>query len=232
MAEPEDLSGKLALVLMARLRSRRTVTTSWIASPILFLTLSANAFDGYEPFEGVCLVDTFETAETAQSDFEKALFNEANAARVERQKKAPIKVIISNPLYNAWQQDEMDNNRNRKYKTIDKRVRETYGADSVARNKNSLADPYIKALRWASDRIGSCGIICFVSNNAFVDSLSCDGVRKNLAEEFDSIHILDLGGNVRKSPKLSGTTHNVFGIQVREQVRAARLARGSDETRG
>jgi len=168
----------------------------------------------YEPFEGVCLVDTFETAETAQSDFERALFNEANAARVERQRKAPIKVILSNPPYNAWQQDEMDNNRNRKYRTIDQRVRETYGADSIAQNKNSLADPYIKALRWASDRIGNCGIVCYVSNNAFVDSLSCDGVRQNLEKEFDSIYILDLGGNVRKNPKLSGTTHNVFGIQV------------------
>ncbi len=166
----------------------------------------------YEPFEGICLVDTFQTAETEQHEL--AFFSERNSQRVERQKQSPIRVIIANPPYNAWQQDEMDNNRNRQYATLDRRVKATYSEDSKAQNKNSLSDPYVKAFRFATDRIRDCGVIAYVTNGAFVDSMACDGMRQNLAREFDLIYLLDLGGNVRKNPKLSGTTHNVFGIQV------------------
>ena len=77
-----------------------------------------------------------------------------------------------------------------------------------------MSDPYVKAFRWASDRIKEEGLIAFITNSAFVDSLAADGMRKVLTGEFDGIYILDLGGNVRRNPKLSGTTHNVFGIQV------------------
>ena len=80
--------------------------------------------------------------------------------------------------------------------------------------RNSLGDPYITAFRFASDRVGETGVVCYVSNNGFVDGIACDGMRKHLAQDFDLIYVLDLGGNVRKNPKLSGTTHNVFGIQV------------------
>jgi predicted helicase len=166
----------------------------------------------YESFEGVVLVDTFQTAEKSQTAF--SFFNERNSQRVERQKKAPIRVIIGNPPYNAWQQDENDNNKNRKYPELDHRIRLTYAKDSSATLKNSLSDPYIKAIRWASDRIGESGIVCFVTNSGYVEGLACDGMRKHLAKDFDLIYVLDLGGNVRKNPKLSGTTHNVFGIQV------------------
>jgi predicted helicase len=166
----------------------------------------------YEPFDGIVLVDTFRTLEPPQTEF--AFLSEKNSARVERQKRTPIRVVIANPPYNAWQTDENENNRNQKYNVIDRRVKETYSEDSKAQNKNSLSDPYVKAFRYASDKIADCGVIAYVSNGAFVDSLSCDGMRKNLAQEFDLIYVLDLGGNVRKNPKLSGTTHNVFGIQV------------------
>ena len=97
---------------------------------------------------------------------------------------------------------------------MDKRVKDTYGADSRATLRNSLGDPYIKAFRWASDRLGNQGIVAFVTNSGFVDGIATDGMRKHLARDFDKIYVLDLGGNVRKNPKLSGTTHNVFGIQV------------------
>jgi len=123
-------------------------------------------------------------------------------------------VIVGNPPYNAWQLNENDNNKNRKYKVMDRRVAGTYAKESKATNKNALSDPYVKAIRWASDRIGNEGIVAFVSNNSFVDNLAFDGMRKHLAQDFDEVYILDLGGNVRKNPKLSGTTHNVFGIQV------------------
>lgn len=164
----------------------------------------------YETFEGICLVDTFELAESQQISF----FSTENTARVERQKHAPIRVVIGNPPYNAWQLNENDNNKNRKYKVMDRRVAETYAKHSRATNKNALSDPYVKAFRWASDRIGDEGIVAFVSNNSFVESLAFDGMRKHLEENFDEIYVLDLGSNVRKNPKLSGTTHNVFAIQV------------------
>jgi predicted helicase len=164
----------------------------------------------YESFPGICLVDTFELAEDRQMSF----FSTENTERVERQKRSPITVVIGNPPYNAWQLNENDNNKNRKYKVMDKRVAETYAKDSKATLVNSLSDPYVKAIRWASDRIGEDGIVAFVTNNSFVENFAFDGVRKNLEEDFDEIYVLDLGGNVRKNPKLSGTTHNVFGIQV------------------
>jgi predicted helicase len=166
----------------------------------------------YQPFEGICLVDTFELAEAKQP----SLFTQENLERVELQKKTPIFVIIGNPPYNAKQLNENDNNKNRKYRVIDARVSETYARDSKATNRIALSDMYVKAIRWAADRIprDQDGIIALVTNNSFTDQIAFDGMRKHLAQDFAAIYVLDLGGNVRKNPKLSGTTHNVFGIQV------------------
>ena len=171
------------------------------------------ATDTYQPFEGICLVDTFDLAEVKdneQTDF----FAPENSKRVEEQKKTPMFVIIGNPPYNVGQVNENDNNKNRKYETLDQRVAGTYAIESRATLKAQLSDPYVKAIRWASDRIGEQGIVAFVTNNSFLDGIAFDGMRKHLTDDFDSIYMLDLGGNVRKNPKLSGTTHNVFGIQV------------------
>ena len=164
----------------------------------------------YRPFEGICLVDTFDLAENRQLP----LFALDNTRRVEAQKETPMFVVIGNPPYNVGQVNENDNNKNRKYETMDKRVAETYAKDSKATLKNALADPYVKAIRWASDRIEEEGVVAFVTNNSFLDGVAFDGMRKHLADDFDAIYILNLSGNVRKNPKLSGTTHNVFGIQV------------------
>jgi predicted helicase len=166
----------------------------------------------YEPFEGICLVNTFELAEPEQRGF--SFMAEENTKRVRKQKAAPIKVIVGNPPYNANQHYENENNRNRRYKVLSKRIAETYVKDSAATNKNTLADPYIGALRWASDRIGPEGVIALVTNNSFLDAVSGDGVRRNLRRDFDEVFVIDLGGDVRRNPKLSGTMHNVFGIQV------------------
>ena len=164
----------------------------------------------YQPFEGICLVDTFDLAENRQLP----LFALDNTRRVEEQKETPMFVVIGNPPYNVGQVNENDNNKNRKYPTMDARVKETYAKDSTASNKNALADPYVKAIRWASDRIGEEGVVAFVTNNSFLDAVAFDGMRKHLVDDFDVIYILDLGGNVRKNPKLSGKMHNVFQIQV------------------
>jgi predicted helicase len=183
----------------------------------------------YEPFEGICLVDTFELAEPKQAGFE--FMSEANTERIRRQKRAPIFVVIGNPPYNMGQVNENDQNKNRKYKHMDKRVQETYVRASKATLRNKLSDPYVKAFRFASDRIrAGGGVIAFVSNNSFVDQIAFDGMRKYIAQEFDQIYVLDLGGNVRKNPKLSGTTHNVFGIQV--GVAITLLIRGKEHEAG
>ena len=167
----------------------------------------------YQPFEGICLVDTFELAEDTHY-YESSLFTEENTRRVEKQKETPMFVVIGNPPYNVGQINENDNNKNREYPTMDARVKETYSQDSAATNKNALADPYVKAIRWASDRVEDEGIVALVTNDSFLTDIAFDGLRKHLVDDFDAIYILDLGGNVRKNPKLSGTTHNVFGIQV------------------
>lgn len=168
----------------------------------------------YKPFEGICLVDTFELAEDKQ--YELPLFTQENTERVEQLRKTKLFVIIGNPPYNAHQVDENDNNKNRKYRVMDKRVADTYSKDGTATLRNALSDPYVKAIRWASDKVveNGEGIVAFVSNNSFVDSIVFDGMRKHLENDFNCIYVLDLGGNVRKNPKISGTTHNVFGIQV------------------
>jgi predicted helicase len=165
----------------------------------------------YQPFEGICFADTLNLADGQQL----SMFVEENTERVQREKDAPIMVVLGNPPYNVGQKSENDNNKNRKYKIIDERVRETYAKDSRASNKNALGDVFVKFFRWAVDRLQGCdGVVCFVTNNAFVEQIAFDGMRKHLLKDFTQIYHIDLHGNVRINPKLSGTTHNVFGIQL------------------
>ena len=121
-------------------------------------------------------------------------------------------VVIGNPPYNMGQVNENDNNKNRKYKAMDERVAETYVKDSKATLRNKLYDPYIKAIRWASDRIGEEGVVAFVTNNSFLNGIAFDGMRRHLADDFDAIYIIDLGGNARKGLQVSDA--NVFGIRI------------------
>jgi predicted helicase len=168
----------------------------------------------YQPYEGICLVDTFELAEGKQIE----MFAPENTERVKKQQQADLFVIIGNPPYNAGQVNENDNNKNRKYKVIDGRVKETYSKDSKATLRNFLADPYVKAIRWASDRIGEDGIVAFVTNNSFLDSIAFDGMRKHLGQDFSKIYLLDLKGNVRKDSMREGIPigekHTVFGLSA------------------
>ena len=169
----------------------------------------------YKSFEGICLVDTFELAEDTNY-YESSLFTEENTRRVEEQKKAPMFVIIGNPPYNAGQVNENDNNKNREYPTMDTRVKETYAKDSTAQNKNALADPYVKAIRWASDRIGEEGVIAFVTNNGFLDGVAFDGMRKYLRQDFTKIYHINLKGNARTSgERRRKEGGNIFDDQIR-----------------
>ena len=166
----------------------------------------------YIPFEGISFADTL-NLEGMQKEL--VSFSERNTERMQHQKDAQIMVVIGNPPYNVGQKSQNDNNKNRAYAALDKRVRETYAKASKASNINKLYDAYVKFFRWSVDRLqGRDGIVCLVTNNSFIEQLGFDGMRKHLLQDFTQIYHLDLHGNVRKNPKLSGTTHNVFGIQV------------------
>ncbi len=161
----------------------------------------------YQPFDNLCLVDTFDlTAERQLS-----MFAPENTRRVERQKQTEMFVVIGNPPYNARQMDENDANRNRRYPELDKQIQETYAQASMATNKTSLYDPYVKAIFWALDRIEGEGIVAFITNHNFITGQAFDGMRKHLSNACDKIYLLDLGGNVRKG---HAGDSNVFDIQV------------------
>jgi len=166
----------------------------------------------YKPFTGICLVDTFELAEEKQ----KELFTEENTQRVKKQKETDIYVVIGNPPYNVGQLNENDNNKNRKYKTVDDWVKDTYSKDSKAASKSKLDDPYVKAIKWASKRIKDTGIVALVTNNGFLDNYAFDGMRKHLAQDFNKIYHVNLKGNARTTGeqrrKESG---NVFDDAIR-----------------
>jgi predicted helicase len=185
----------------------------------------------YESFEGMCFVDTLDLAEHAQGEL--GFMTAENSARVARQRKAPITVVIGNPPYNVGQSVHNEMNANRAYPVLDQRIRETYTAGSRATSVSKVSDAYVKFFRWATDRLnGRDGIVCYVSNNGFVDQLAFDGMRKDLMESFSTIYHLDLEGNVRHDPKLSGTTYNVFGIQVGVGITVAvRHRKGSSDLR-
>jgi predicted helicase len=172
----------------------------------------------YEEFANLCFVDTLDNvglhtlAHGSTADLFGSVSDE-NVARIKRQNARRISVIIGNPPYNANQANENDNNKNREYPAIDKRIKQTYIAESTAQ-KTKLYDMYARFFRWASDRLDANGVLAFVTNRSFVDSRTFDGFRKTVAAEFAEIRIVDLGGDVRANPKLSGTKHNVFGIQT------------------
>jgi len=172
----------------------------------------------YAEYPNLCFVDTLDNVAGLGkfSGYQEDMFgamSDENVARIKRQNKRKISVIIGNPPYNANQQNENDNNKNREYRRIDERIKATYIAESTAQ-KTKLYDMYARFFRWASDRVKDEGIIAFVTNRSFLDSRSFDGFRKIVARDFQEIWIVDLGGDVRTNPKLSGTKHNVFGIQV------------------
>ena len=169
----------------------------------------------YEPFKYICFVDTFDTfglMDAPNQTGEFAYFTPENTMRVREQKETPMFVVIGNPPYNASQSNENDNNKNRPHEAVDNRVRATYVAASTAQLNNKVYDPYVKSLRWASDKIGEAGIIAVITNNSFIDAKQFDGLRQCLAEEFDTLYLLDLGGNIER--KRHPGDSNVFGIKV------------------
>ncbi|WP_228277404.1 Eco57I restriction-modification methylase domain-containing protein [Acinetobacter haemolyticus] len=165
----------------------------------------------YTPFEGICLTDTFEMYEK-EDLVSKVLVD--NSARRKRQKELDIRVIIGNPPYSIGQSSANDDNANVKYPFLDNRIEETYAKYSKATLSKGLYDSYIRAFRWASDRIKDRGVIGFVTNGGFIEKSAMDGFRKSLMNEFSSLHIFNLKGDIRKnmlSKGLAQEGQNVFG---------------------
>jgi predicted helicase len=175
----------------------------------------------YEEYPNLCFVDTLDnvaglrTHRAGSGHFGDLLgaLSDENVARIRRQNERKISVIIGNPPYNANQLNENENNKNRQYPTIDRRIKETYITASTAQ-KTKVYDMYARFFRWASDRVEENGIIAFVTNRSFTESRTFDGFRRIISDEFSDIYVIDLGGDVRVDPRLSGTRHNVFGIQT------------------
>lgn len=169
----------------------------------------------YREFENIALVDTLDNLNYVGASGQFSMFEltAENLERIRRQNEQKISVIIGNPPYNANQLNENDNNKNRPYPAIDVRIKKTYVRESTAQ-KTKVYDMYARFLRWASDRVGTNGVIAYIVNRSFIDSRTFDGFRKVVAADFSEVYVIDLGGDVRANPKLSGPRHNVFAIQT------------------
>ncbi|MGO0577700.1 DEAD/DEAH box helicase [Ornithinimicrobium panacihumi] len=199
LIEPHDLARKYAeelhaneILLLAYYIAAVNIDTTY--QDIVRGHLDDNA--KYEPFPGLVLTDTFQSYEDGDTDALSVF--PATSQRIARQRGLPITVIVGNPPWSVGQDSANDDNANQTYPHLDASIRNSYAARSSAINKNSLYDSYIRAIRWASLRIGDRGIIAYVTNGGWLDSNTADGMRLTLAEEFSDIYILNLRGNRRQ----------------------------------
>jgi len=177
----------------------------------------------YKPFEGICLTDTFQLYE--KDDLVSRVLVD-NSARRTRQKKLDIRVIIGNPPYSVGKDSQNDEGGNVAYPTLDARIADTYGAKSAAANGRILYDSYVRAIRWASDRVGTSGVVGFVTNANFIEVPTADGIRKCLTDEFSSLYIFHLRGNQRTAGELSKKEGGkVFGSGSRAPVAISLLVK-------
>ncbi|MFB4194961.1 DEAD/DEAH box helicase [Streptomyces carpaticus] len=223
LIKPDDLLRKYTSELHA---NEIVLLAYYIAAVNIEAAFHDLAGGEYRPFEGIVLADTFQLAEgTAQLDGMDVL--EGNSERAKKQKAQPITVVIGNPPYSVGQDNQNDDNQNLKYETLDERIQQTYAAQSTATNKNSLYDSYIRAIRWASDRIKDEGVVAFVSNGGYIDGNTADGLRKSLVEEFDAIYCYNLRGNQRTAGEQSRKEGGkIFGSGSRNTVAILILVKG------
>ncbi len=175
----------------------------------------------YKPFNGICLTDTFQLGEKEEQGNLLTPLLKKNSERVEREQKKRIQIIVGNPPYSIGQRSANDNAQNQKYPSLEIRISETYAQKSSSNNKKALYDSYIKAFRWASDRIDRKlgGIIAFVCNAGWLEGNATDGFRKYLVDEFSTIFIYNLRGNCRTSgEQRKKEKGNVFGLGSRTPI--------------
>ena len=222
--KPEDLARKYAselfateIMLLAYYVSAVNIETTYNALRAEDAKRNNQPEPAYEPFMGIALADTFQIHEDGDiPDLE--IFAENNAS-IERQKQATINVVIGNPPYSAGQTSANDLNANQKYPSLDERIAETYAAKSSAQRKGALYDSYLRAFRWATDRIGDQGVVAFVSNGGWIDGNTGDGVRLSMAEDFTDLYVFNLRGNQRTAGEQSRKEGGkVFGSGSRSTI--------------
>ncbi|HNT76994.1 MAG TPA: N-6 DNA methylase [Anaerolineae bacterium] len=187
----------------------------------------------YKEFANICFVDTLDNLGFAFDGKQYSMFDLSaeNLERIQRQNRRKISVIIGNPPYNALQKNWNDYNQNREYEGVDRRIKETYIKHSDAQNLTKLYDMYTRFLRWASDRLAENGVIAFVSNNSFIDARVYDGFRKVVAEEFNTIYIVDMKGDAHTSgERRQREGGNVFSDEIRVGVAIYFLVRQAGAT--
>ncbi|HFG8935393.1 TPA: DEAD/DEAH box helicase [Corynebacterium striatum] len=220
LIEPDDLARKYAaelhateIMLLAYYVAAVNIETTYNALQAERAQRNGEPEPEYVPFDGIALADTFQIHEEGDI-LDLKVFKENNAA-IQRQIDAPINVIIGNPPYSVGQTSANDNNANLKYPTLDKRIEETFVANSSATNKNSLYDSYLRAIRWSIDRLGDSGVMAFVTNNGWIDGNTAAGFRLSLEDELSDIYVLNLRGNSRTAGELAKREGgNVFNIRV------------------
>jgi len=187
----------------------------------------------YAEFKNICFVDTLENLgfDYKNKQYDLLSISVDNLERIKRQNERKISVIIGNPPYNANQLNENENNKNRPYPKVDKRIKETYIKNSTAQ-KTKLYDMYSRFIRWASDRLAPNGVIAFVTNSSFIDKRTYDGFRKVIADEFNEIYAINMKGDARTSgERRRQEGGNVFSDQIRVGVAILFLVK-DQETKG
>ena len=220
LIKPEDLEHKYTREIKA---NEIVLLAYYIASVNIENTyhdlMGENA--EYRSFDGICLTDTFQIGEDANED---KLFSDLfpqNSKRVQAQKRTPIHVVIGNPPYSVGQKSANDNAQNQSYPNLEKRIEKMYVENSEAALNKAVYDSYIKAFRWATDRLDKkCGgVIGFVTNGAWLDSNGLDGFRKSIENEFSAIYVFNLRGNCRTQGELRRKeAGNVFGLGSRTPI--------------
>ena len=225
LIKPEELAHKYKHEIHA---NELVLLAYYIAAINIEATYHGIAGGDYVPFEGICLTDTFQMYE--KEDLVDQLLVD-NSKRRRRQKQLDIRVIVGNPPYSAGQDRTNDNNSNISYSALDSRIAETYAARGSATNKNALYDSYIRAIRWASDRVGDAGVVGFVTNAGFLEANTADGLRKCLAEEFSDIYVFHLRGNQRTSGETSRKEGGkIFGSGSRAPIAISLLVKNPQAT--
>lgn len=193
LLDEHDIERKYAQELHA---NEIVLLAYYIAAVNIEATYHGVVGGSYKPFGGVVLTDTFQIAEDGDT-MDSVIFPQNND-RILRQQTSPIRVVMGNPPYSAGQKSANDNNANMSYPTLDSAIESSYAAMSSVKSKRTLYDSYIRAIRWASDRIGDAGVVAYVTNGGWINSKTTDGLRLSLASEFDELYIYNLRGNTRK----------------------------------
>ncbi len=229
LIKPEDLARKYA----NELHANEILLLAYYIAAVNIETTYHDIMRGsvgddapYEPFPGLILTDTFQSWE-ADDKLDLDVFPENNE-RLEKLKALPITVIIGNPPYSSGQKDANDDNANERYPELDRSIRDSYTAKSTANSRFKIYDSYIRAIKWASLRINDRGLIAFVTNGGFLDSNTADGMRRALADEFSSIYVVNLKGNMR-SGDWRREGGQVFGAGSQATVAVTLLVRRPGE---